>query len=623
MDIKEFDIELKRLLKDPDVKKAWLDYHSRFNHQRSFFRFARQYENQVPIIDGKRHGKDINLFKLFIEQTLHLLRTSGHCGIVVPSGIYTDLGAKKLREMLFDKTQITSLFGIENRKEVFEGVHRSFKFIVLTFQKGGKTVHFPAAFMRHDVEELYRFPGEGSLPVSIDLVRRLSPESLSVMEFKCEADIRIAETMLRQPLLGEAVNDAWNLELHREFNMTDDAFLFQNKDSRGALPLFEGKMIWQFDHRLTSPRYWIAEREGRAAVIGRNADSRQKLGYQSYRLAYRDVTGSTNERTLIATVLHPGVFTGNTIVNSASPKNPAELLFIAAVMNSFVVDALVRQKVTNHCNMFYIYQLPVPRLTEKDPAFPPIVSRAAKLICTTPEFDELASASRHRLAREGVTDPGGRAQLRAELDGLIAHLYGLTLDEFAYILTTFPLVAQPVKDAALGAFRTFMPKPGDLEIAALLTVGESAKVEFKSSARWDLRENKKNPVMEQVILKTVAAFLNSEGGTLLLGVSDNGTALGLEHDYQTLQKKNADGYELFLSDLLLTHYGKDCSPCVRISFHEFDGKQICRIIAQSAPRPIWVKEEGTDEHLYIRSGNSTRRLNTKEALEYCKTRWKG
>jgi predicted HTH transcriptional regulator len=145
-------------------------------------------------------------------------------------------------------------------------------------------------------------------------------------------------------------------------------------------------------------------------------------------------------------------------------------------------------------------------------------------------------------------------------------------------------------------------------------------VEFKSSARWDLRENKKNPVLEQVILKTVAAFLNTDGGTLLLGVSDEGAVLGLEHDYQTLQKKNADGYELFLTELLLGHYGKDCSPCVRITFHSLDSKEVCRLIAQPAPRPVWVKE-GAEEHLYIRSGNSTRRLSTREALDYCKTRW--
>jgi predicted HTH transcriptional regulator len=190
----------------------------------------------------------------------------------------------------------------------------------------------------------------------------------------------------------------------------------------------------------------------------------------------------------------------------------------------------------------------------------------------------------------------------------------------SYILTTFPLVAQPVKDGALAAFRALAPKPGDPEIAALIAGGENARVEFKSSARWDLRENKKNPVLEHVILKTVAAFLNSEGGLVLLGIADNGAVLGLEHDYQTLQKKNADGYELFLNDLLLRHYGKDFSPWLRISFHQVEGKQICRIVAQPAPRPVWVKE-GADEHLYIRTGNSTRRLTTKEAIGYASNRF--
>lgn len=91
-----------------------------------------------------------------------------------------------------------------------------------------------------------------------------------------------------------------------------------------------------------------------------------------------------------------------------------ELLAITALLNSFVVDALIRQKVTAHCNMFYVYQLPVPRLTEKDSAFAPIVTCTAKLICTTPEFDDLAKAVGLGSHKNGVTDPEERAQLRAE-----------------------------------------------------------------------------------------------------------------------------------------------------------------------------------------------------------------
>src|SRR4030042_400242 len=109
--------------------------------------------------------------------------------------------------------------------------------------------------------------------------------------------------------------------------------------------------------------------------------------------------------------------------------------------------------VSANLNMFYIYQLPVPRLTEFDEVFGQIAKRVARLICTTPEFDDLAKEVGLKRHKDGATDPVERARLRAELDGLVAHLYGLTEEDFAYILTTFPLVPDPVKTAARNAYR--------------------------------------------------------------------------------------------------------------------------------------------------------------------------
>ncbi len=108
----------------------------------------------------------------------------------------------------------------------------------------------------------------------------------------------------------------------------------------------------------------------------------------------------------------------------------------------------------NKSKFFYIYQLPVPRLTATDATFAPILRRAARLICTTAQFDDLAKEVGLKSHKEGAIDPSERAKLRAEPDGLIAHLYGLTEEEFAYILTTFPIVPQPVKDAALEVYKT-------------------------------------------------------------------------------------------------------------------------------------------------------------------------
>jgi hypothetical protein len=285
-------------------------------------------------------------------------------------------------------------------------------------------------------------------------------------------------------------------------------------------------------------------------------------------------------------------------------------------------------KVTTTLNYHYVYSLPIPRLTEEHPGFAFIVERAARLICTTPEYDELARSVGLADHTAGAHSAEDRAQLRAELDARIAHLYGLTDTEFAYVLSTFPLVAPEIKDRALEEFKKegARIKQGahrDAEIEQLLRAGESATLEFKSSARWDMRQNKQNKAMEDVIVKTVAAFLNSEqGGALLIGVDDDASIVGLSHDYKTLGKKNPrDAYENFLTTLLLNAYGKDTAALFRITFHSMNGEDVARINVKSAPRPIFIKD-ASGEHLYTRTGNSTRLLTTREAIEYCKIRWK-
>src|SRR5207245_10800579 len=130
-------------------------------------------------------------------------------------------------------------------------------------------------------------------------------------------------------------------------------------------------------------------------------------------------------------------------------------------------------------DMHFVRCVRIPRLTEPQREFGLIVERAAKLSCTTQEFDNLAREVGLRDHRLGITTPTERGRLRAELDGMIAHLYGLTEEEFIHILSTFPLVEKSVKDAALDAYREFATKAGEQEIAAQIAKGECATLEFK------------------------------------------------------------------------------------------------------------------------------------------------
>ncbi|MEZ2300495.1 MAG: DNA methyltransferase [Microcoleus sp.] len=470
MDIKSFEKEQKKLLQDAEISNAWLEYQSNFPHISAYYRSAEQYKNQISIVNGKKSGTDINFYKLFLEQCFNLLRPNGECGIIIPSGVYTDLGTKQLREMLFVETQIDSLFGLSNEKFIFEGVHHSFKFCLLTFEKGKSTESFQAAFrinpreaIRVDKLDTFLNNQDECIEISVNLIRRLSPDSLSVMEFKNEGDIRIAEKMLQFPLLGEQIEGKWNLRLTAEFHMTNDSHLFKQEPGKGRLPLYEGKMIHQFTHLYAEPRYWVDEVEGRKALLGRNGvDNGQQLDYQCYRLGLRAIARNTDSRTIIVSVIPQKVVCGNSmLVSSGMDKiSNNETILCQAILNSLALDFYTRQMVSANINMFYIYQLPVPRLTSGDKYFTDIVQRAAKLICTAPEFDELAQEVGLNSHKEGVTDETERAQLRAELDGIIAHLYGLTDAEFAYILTTFPIVPETVKQAALAAYRTFALSSG-------------------------------------------------------------------------------------------------------------------------------------------------------------------
>ncbi len=194
-------------------------------------------------------------------------------------------------------------------------------------------------------------------------------------------------------------------------------------------------------------------------------------------------------------------------------------------------------------------------------------------------------------------------------------------------MSTFPIVPEATKDDALQAYRDFTPPQTEPEILHLLQQGESNTVEFKSTARWNLRDSKKDRTMEEVILKTVAAFLNTQGGTLLIGVADDSSIVGLELDYQTLKKRDRDGFELWLMGaLLLEEMGKAIAPYLRITFHTVDDQDVCKIAIDPAPETVYIdirdKLGQPQETLFIRTGNSTSKLEKPSQIEkYIKQRW--
>lgn len=159
-------------------------------------------------------------------------------------------------------------------------------------------------------------------------------------------------------------------------------------------------------------------------------------------------------------------------------------------------------------------------------------------------------------------------------------------------------------------------------IPHLISTGEGDRVEFKSTARWDLRQEKINKALEISIAKTIAGFANHAGGSLLVGVSDERVVLGLEKDYQTLKRKDRDGFEQFLMTLVKTYLGGDVCSLAHMVFVEIDGKDVCRIVVEHGYRPVYL-HDGDQVRYFVRTGNATRELDVEEAVRHIQWHWTG
>lgn len=159
-----------------------------------------------------------------------------------------------------------------------------------------------------------------------------------------------------------------------------------------------------------------------------------------------------------------------------------------------------------------------------------------------------------------------------------------------------------------------------VSIKSLIKEGEGQNLEFKSSLRWDVKQNKENKDLEKVIIKTLAGFMNSEGGQLIIGVEDNGNVLGLENDYQTLQNGNRDKFENHVVQLIKSSLGIELVQYVKFLFDKIDGKDVCLVTVLKSPKPVYVKYQDKEE-FFARTGNSTSPFTLSEAQEFIKTHW--
>jgi hypothetical protein len=165
-----------------------------------------------------------------------------------------------------------------------------------------------------------------------------------------------------------------------------------------------------------------------------------------------------------------------------------------------------------------------------------------------------------------------------------------------------------------------------VDLAEIIKSGEHGFLEFKSTMRWNWKENKLDKKMEEIILKTIAAFSNAEGGKLLIGVTDEGSILGLESDYNTFKEANKDHFELHLRNIVNNAFGKDFGITqLSVKFPVVDDQEICEIDIKAGKQPLYLETSDKGgpytKKFYVRSGNSSQELDISETATYIKKRF--
>lgn len=436
----------------------------------------------------------INTYPLFAETARHIVGGAGRVGMIVPSGIATDDTTRFFFQDLMQSRALVSLYDFENREGIFPGVHRSYKFCLLTMAgpdrpatRGAEFVFF-ALNVADLADEWRRFT------LTAEDIALINPNTRTTATFRSKRDAELTKAIYRRvPVLirdadsprpeGEgpgvrAGNNPWGITFKQGlFNMTSDSHLFRTREELEAagwrlvgnrfvrgdevhLPLYEAKMLHQFDHRWATyepngdtrdltdaekrdptrfvlPRYWVDARELRKLM---------PHNYRQWLICFRNVARTTDVRTGLFAVI-PIAAVGNSAPVMLTDGTPSALSGLTANLSAYSFDFVVRQKVGGiNFNFYLVQQLPVlPPSTYTPTLLDFITPRVLELTYTAWDLQPFAQD----VGYDGppfVWDEERRFLMRCELDALYFHLYGIARDDVDYIMETFPIVKR--KDIA-------------------------------------------------------------------------------------------------------------------------------------------------------------------------------
>lgn len=428
---------------------------------------------------------DLNSYKMFAEAFWRLLRSHGRLGIILPTGIYSDLGTRDFRNELMSAGRLEYIYSFQNEKRVFAAAHHAYKQVVIFATRGGITEHFRTRFrmgvgdspLAHDIPNDILGAEQNSMVLTPEKVKTNSPVALSLVELRSQNDLDAFTKINRKSQFLESFLGQWSAEVGREFHMTDDSHLFapvskfeeqgflknhfgvwRNAEGEEATPFYQGGMISHYDCFF---KRWVAG-YGKGSLwddvpfdqkqVGPSYLMRQKDFLRNsrlparYRIVCRNVGPATNQRSLTATIL-PHLPCGHSLYNIVVPSfSLPQLLNLLTIVDSFCFDFVLRQRLAgSNISWFILGTCPVPA-SAVDSLELVNELRAARLTFIhrrfSPEWLKLKELYPELGGQEwkhwwAVTE-AERLRQRVEIDSLCANLYGLDPDDLDWILRDDP-----------------------------------------------------------------------------------------------------------------------------------------------------------------------------------------
>jgi len=491
-------------------------------HQEAFERFKRSndrlFDYQKVTIDGDLAGRQLDAFRVFMERNASILGDLGYTGVVVPSAFHSNAGATGVRQLYLEKMALRCCFSFENLKKLFD-IDSRFKFAAVVAQQDPSgTEEFECGFYWHDLGRL--FDAGDRMRYSAEFVRRTGGEYLTTLELRTAIDAEIAKTCFGSTKLLGAWLSELVIRLGRECDMSNDSHRFtptpsvlpSSSDPRipdlaaslreqGYLPLHEGKTFHQFDDSWGErPRYLVS-----VSALSNKPEWLRAAQY--YRMAYRAIARSTDERSGIYCILPPGVVCGNSAPVEREPfRSPtSSVILISAVANSFIFDWALRQKSSANVNLFILNGCPFPDLSPEQKSF--LAHAALRLTCNHEGYarlwveqvgDEWREPKPNHAwpVLDGVLT---RWSVRAAVDAVVAEAFGLNREQYAHVLSAFSHRSHPQSpELCFAAFDE------------LKAIGFNA-YRKKHDPYWDIPLNEYLP-KPTIVLPIPGEELDSQGG---------------------------------------------------------------------------------------------------------------